>query len=81
MMKSSMNETISFSASSLVMDGEQPAKGIAMIIMVISVTKTLMCVFMFFHNDLSAQRHALLAGGRDKITLFYRKQLQAAENA
>jgi hypothetical protein len=29
----------------------------------------------------TAQRFALLAGGRDEITPFYRKQLEAAENA
>ena len=66
MMKSSMNETISFSASSLVMEEEQLANGIAMIIMVTNVTKTLMCIFMFFHSDLSAQRSALAAAGEKK---------------
>jgi len=50
------------------MEEEQLANGIAMIIMVTNVTKTLMCIFMFFHSDLSAQRFALLAGGRDEIT-------------
>jgi len=29
----------------------------------------------------AAQRFALLAGGRNEITLFYRKQLQAKQSA
>src|SRR5215212_1746190 len=60
MMESSMNATSSFSASSLVMDGEQALmKGIAIVISVIIVTNVLTPVLMIFHCFFSAQRCAL----------------------
>jgi hypothetical protein len=60
-MESSINTTISFSASSRVMDEEQPAKGVTMAIITISVASMLMFVFMIFATT-SAPNYVLYGG-------------------